>query len=227
MSDRSTLEMSPPTASGPSPRRRWLLIGAAVAVLAVVVALVVVLTGDDDEPVATSDGTTTSVEPSTTAAEATTTTADEATSTTAAPTTTSVTEPTPPIDGEIVAEGDLDGDGRDEVFARAPMGAYTDRISVYTLREDGSTVPVTLDGTPAAFPVGASARHAAGLRCDPETRSLRVYSGESDDGQTYAVTWRDLRLDNGALTEVGTGSGTARMGDDLYEAAGTFDSTAL
>jgi hypothetical protein len=98
---------------------------------------------------------------------------------------------------------------------------------VYTVREDGSTVPVMLDGTPAFFAVGASVRHSAGLRCDPQTHTLRVYSGESDDGQTYAVTWRDLRLENGTLTEVGTGSGTAHMGDDLFRAAGNFDCAGI
>jgi len=225
MTDLSTLDASPPSTSGPSPRRRWLLIGGPVAVLAVIVALVVVLTGGDDEPVATSDQTTTSVEPTTT--DEATTTIDEATSTTAAPTTTSVTEPTPTVDGEIAAQGDLDGDGRDEVFARAPMGAYTDGISVYTVSEDGSTEPVILNETPAVFAVGASVRHSAGLRCDGQTHVLRVYAGESADGQTYAVTWRDLRLANGTLTEVGTGSGTAHMGDALFTAAGSFDSSGL
>jgi hypothetical protein len=227
MPDLSTLDTSPPATSGPSPRRRWLLVGAAVAVLALIVALVVVLTRGDDEPVVTSDETTTSVEPSTTTTEAPTTTVDEATSTTAAPSTTSATEPTPAVNGEIVARGDLDGDGHDELFAKAPMGAYTDGISVYTLGDDGSAIPVTLNGTPAVFPVGASALHLAGLRCDAQAHTLRAYSGESEDGQTFTVAWRDLRLENGALTEGSVGRATAERGDDLFIAASTFDATNL
>jgi uncharacterized protein YbjT (DUF2867 family) len=103
-----------------------------------------------------------------------------------------------PLDG-----GERDPHNRQE----ADPGAYTDRITVYTVREDGSTVPVMLDGTPAVFPVGASVRHSAGSRCDAQSHLLRAYSGESDDGQTYAVTWRDVRLENGTLTEVGTAAG--------------------
>ena len=227
MSDLPTLEGSPPTTSGPAPRQRWLLVAVAVATLALIVALVVVLTRDDDEPVTTTDETSTSLEPTTTTAPEPTTTLDEATSTTVAPTTTAVAEPPLSVDGELVARGDLDGDGRDELFARAPMGAYTDRISVYTLDDDGSAVPVTLDGTPAVFPVGASVRNQAGLRCNGQNHTLRVYSGQSDDGETYIVAWHDLRLENGALAEAGLGRATAHPGDELYAAASTFDFTDL
>jgi hypothetical protein len=77
-----------------------------------------------------------------------------------------------------------------------------------------------MGGSPAEFPVGASVLNIAGLQASSE--ALVVYSGTSADGEAFDVAWRTLRLDSGALTEIGSDGGTAQRGDDLHLLASTF-----
>jgi hypothetical protein len=199
-------------------RRTWMLIGGSLVAVAVVVALALTVGGGeaDDGDVAT--GTSTTVAPTT--APASPTTEDTATTTGGATTTAPCTDPTP--DGEVLAEVDLDGDGSEEVFVRTEAGGPRDVARLF--RRDGcDLVPVSVDGAPAHFPVGSSLRVSGGVRCDVSAGTVVVYSGASEDGESYDVTWRELRLEGSVLVQVGTGSGTARIGDELQTAASTFD----
>lgn len=111
--------------------------------------------------------------------------------------------------------------------ARVGSGASTDISGPFTLDDACAAALVTLAGAQAEFPVGATVRHLDGLRLDGAEHEMIVYSAESDNGQTFAVTWRNLRLENGTLTEVAAGSGTAHQGDELFTTAGTLDTTSL
>jgi len=125
----------------------------------------------------------------------------------------------PVVGGEMLGRRDLDADGVDELFVKTGSGASTDIIGVFVV-EDCRAVQVTMGGSPAEFPVGAALLHIDGLQVSSDT--LVAYSGTSTDGEAFDVAWRTLRLDSGALTEIGSDGGTAQLGDDLYRLASTF-----
>jgi hypothetical protein len=217
-------------------RKAWLKIAAAVAAVAVMVIVVAVVVGGDDgtDEVVTGMSVT---EPATEPSSPTTgdTTAPGNGATTAlgdgartAPvgggTTTTATPPTsecadPVVGGEVFSRRDLDTDGVDELLVKTGAGASTDIIKVFRV-EGCEALQVTMGGSPAEFPVGAAVIHIDGLQARSDT--LVVYSGTSTDGLAFDVTWRTLRLDGSALTEIGADSGTAQLGDDLYRLASTF-----
>jgi hypothetical protein len=125
---------------------------------------------------------------------------------------------------EMIGAADVDGDGKEELFAQTGAGASTATIGLFTL--DGCAIaPITFDGAPTQFPVGASVGATSGLQCsnDPEApASIFAYAGASSDGESYDVTWAELELEGTVLTQVNEGSGTAGYGDELYVAASTF-----
>jgi len=119
----------------------------------------------------------------------------------------------------VLGRRDLDADGVDELFVKTGSGASTDIVGVLRV-EDCRAVQVTMGGSPAEFPVGTALLHIDGLQVSSDT--LAVHSGTSTDGEALDVVWRTLRLDRGALTEIGSDSGTAQLGDDRYRLASTF-----
>src|SRR5262245_57492304 len=124
----------------------------------------------------------------------------------------------------MIGAADVDRDGKDEIFAQTGAGASTATIGLFTL--DGCDIaPITFDGAPTQFPVGASAGATNGLQCsnDPTgPATIRAYAGASSDGESYDVTWADLELDGTVLTQVEEGSAAASYGDEQYVAASTF-----
>ena len=66
----------------------------------------------------------------------------------------------------ITGAADVDGDGDEEVLIRSGMGAYTDIVQVWGLR-DCRWTPLTFapHDEAAGFLVGASVMHGAGVRC--------------------------------------------------------------
>jgi hypothetical protein len=99
----------------------------------------------------------------------------------------------------VLGRTDLDGDEVDEPFVRTGSGV---RDTVALLRVDEcEAVAVALDSAPAEFAIGASVGATGGLQCgEGPSGTIRVYAAESADGETYDVTWRDLRLAGTTLT---------------------------
>ena len=97
----------------------------------------------------------------------------------------------PVVAGEVLGRRDLDADGVDELFVNTGARASTDIIEVIRV-EYCRTVPVTMCGSPAEFPVGAAVLHIDGLQVSSDT--LVVYSGTSTDGEAFDVARRRLRL---------------------------------
>jgi hypothetical protein len=208
-------------------RKAWLKVAAAVAAVAVMVIVVAVIVGDDgsDEGAMGMSVTQPATEPSSSpTGETTAPGGGDTTAPGGGDTTTTATPPTsecdgPVVGGEVFGRHDLDADGVDELFVKTSAGAYTDIIGVFRV-EGCDTVQVTIGGSPAEFPVGASVLNIGGLQASSDT--LVVYSGTSTDTEAFDVTWRTLRLDGDALTEIGSDSGTAQRGDDLHRLASTF-----
>jgi hypothetical protein len=215
-------------------RKVWLLIVAVVAAVAVVVMVVAVVAGGDsltdavatgaptdeprDEPGTESSPSTAGVTTGPTGGAVPTARPSPASAPTPAPVPTAECED-PVVEGEVLGRRDLDADGVHELFVKTGSGASTDLIGVFGV-EDCRTVQLTMGGSPAEFPVGAALRHIDGLQVSSDT--LVVYTGTSTDGEAFDVAWRTLRLDSGALTEIGSDGGTAQLGDDLYRLASTF-----
>jgi hypothetical protein len=86
----------------------------------------------------------------------------------------------------LIGAADADGDGTDELFAVTGRDASTEQVQLLGLR-DCALAPVHLDGTgPATFPIGASARHKAGLTCayGPAGATLSTWRATSDEQRT-------------------------------------------
>jgi len=211
-------------------RKAWLQIAAVVSAVAVIVVVVAVAAGGDNstdevatgapagEPGTESSPSTAGDTTAPTVGVVPTARPSPAAAPTAAPLPTSECDD-PVVAGGVLGRRDLDADGVDELFVKTGAGAYADIIGVFRV-EDCEAMQVTMDRSPAEFPVGASVLNIAGLQASNE--ALVVYSGTSTDGEAFDVAWRTLRLDGGALTEIGSDGGTAQRGDDLHRLASTF-----
>ena len=78
-------------------------------------------------------------------------------------------------------------------FEEVDRGASVTVFGVY----DCEGEPLTIDGEPAAFPVGGTVTHAEGLRCEDD--QLVVLAARSDDGETYQATEQAYDVRDGAL----------------------------
>ena len=78
-------------------------------------------------------------------------------------------------------------------FEEVDRGASVTVMGVF----DCEGTPLTLDGEPAAFPVGGTVTHAEGMRCEGAT--LVVLSAVSDDGETFQATETAYEVSDGAL----------------------------
>jgi len=78
-------------------------------------------------------------------------------------------------------------------FEEVDRGASVTVFGVYDC--DGE--PLTLDGAPAAFPVGGTVTHAEGIRCEDD--ALIVRSALSDDGETYQAVEKTYAVEGTEL----------------------------
>jgi hypothetical protein len=194
-------------------RKAWLQIAAVVIVIGVAV---VACRGDNQTDEAATGTPTAETGTESTAGDTTAPTGGVIPTTAAVPRSEC---DDPVVEGEMLGRRDLDADGVHELFVKTDSGASTDIIGVFVV-EDCRAVQVTMGGSPAEFPVGAALLHIDGLQVSSDT--LVAYSGTSTDGEAFDVAGRTLRLDSGALTEIGSDGGTAQLGDDLYRLASTF-----
>jgi hypothetical protein len=75
----------------------------------------------------------------------------------------------------------IDADATEEAWVNVGSGAYTDHVSFYAYRS--CRLLAAGDGTEAAaFPVGASVRHAVGLTCTGKGTGFEAFTSSTDDG---------------------------------------------
>jgi hypothetical protein len=160
------------------------------ASLIVIAALLTSCSGDDDDK-----------EP-----------AKKTTTTTVATTSTTVCSPAPTLpaatDGsaaQLVAHA---GDVR---IAIVDHGASVDVVSLF-VPLDCELQPATIDGSPAALPIGGTVTHGDGLGCAKD--EFEVRTATSDDGATYELTATTYRLEGTELVQIGTLSHTVHAEDD-------------
>lgn len=139
---------------------------------------------------------------------------DRATTTTKpTPTSTSSTCTPPPTlppaaDGspaEVVAQTS------DVQIAIVDHGASVDVVSLF-VSANCELLPLTIDGVPAALPIGGTITHGDGLACTPD--GFEVLAASSDDGSTYQATITTYRLDGSELVADGNEGRTIEAEDD-------------
>ena len=116
-----------------------------------------------------------------------------------------------PGPAQVLGTGDIDRDGRVEVFVRTAQGASTSFATPY--RYDGSALRVVLlDGEPAQLGIGGSVTHGDGFRCLP-TGLLEVSKAETEDGTSYTVQVSTYRLTGDELVVARRTTVQAEQGD--------------
>jgi len=121
-----------------------------------------------------------------------------------------------PRSAPVLGYGDIDRDGRSEIFVETAEGASTQFVTPY--RYDGKALhELQLDEGPARLGIGGSVTHGEGFRC-PSGR-LEVLSSDSQDGATYTVHASTYRLTTTQLVLVTTRTQQAKQGDPLVEAS--------
>lgn len=124
----------------------------------------------------------------------------------------------------LVGGADVDGDGRDEVWAQVGSGASTAILGLATL-EGCELVQVRTDfGAPAELPVGGSVGAAAGLECRAGDggADLTVFSVVYVDEDRYEVTAVDHVLDGATLRPTGTTTSQVAVDTARFARATTF-----
>ena len=111
-------------------------------------------------------------------------------------------------DGTVNVLGgiDLDGQQGDEVLVAVGNVDAGTLVGMFRFHDCTLTRVLGPDGSPAAFPVGATATTANGLRCQPP--GVVVLQGTSRDGNTFATTDVTLQLQGDRFVEVSRQPGT-------------------
>jgi hypothetical protein len=113
-----------------------------------------------------------------------------------------------------IGGGDIDGDGRDELFTAVGAGAYATIVAIHTVA--GCDLPqLVYEGLPVEVPVGASVGNLAGVTCT-EDGTLILWDGVADpDGPegVYDVKGQELALDGSTLSKVADYELNATLGD--------------
>jgi len=120
---------------------------------------------------------------------------------------------------------DVDGDGRDEIWARTGSGASATILGIVTFRECVLARVTFEGGDPAELPVGGSVGTASGAECgarvDP-TAHLTTYVASNTGGDQYEVTATEYSLEGSVLVKRGSTTTNASVGDELFGRATGF-----
>jgi hypothetical protein len=81
----------------------------------------------------------------------------------------------------------VDAGAADEAFASVGSGSYTTMVGIWKVVGSCQLTRLTVNGQPSSFPVGASVRNRAGLRCVAGT-AVQALESESSDGIKYTGT---------------------------------------
>jgi len=124
----------------------------------------------------------------------------------------------------IVAEGDIGGDGREEVFIQFDHGAST-RSWLMLAWGHGALRLVTLDGTTMGFGVSGSVTHGSGFECrtaDDKTHLITTLAiGLPDRSYFYPWTETDYQLVGTEVRFVAERTGTAPLAE-VNDPSGRF-----
>lgn len=121
-----------------------------------------------------------------------------------------------PRNAPILGTGDIDRDGRVEVFVETAEGASTQFVTPY--RYDGKVLrELQIDGGPARLGMGGTVSHGEGFRCP--NGLLEILSSDSADGATYTVHVSSYRMTGSRLVLVRTTTTRAKQGDPLVDAS--------
>ncbi|HEX4866446.1 MAG TPA: hypothetical protein VFV32_02345 [Acidimicrobiales bacterium] len=117
----------------------------------------------------------------------------------------------------LVGGADVDGDGRDEIWARVGSGASATILGL--ARYDAcALVRVTIAGSPADLPVGGSVGSAAGVECRSSgaDADLSVFSAMHRDESQYDVTTTSYELQGPELVPGSTSTSSVDAADDAF-----------
>lgn len=117
----------------------------------------------------------------------------------------------------LIGGADVDGDGRDEIWARVGSGASATILGL--VRYDGCALArVTIAGVPAELPVGGSVGSAAGVECrSPEVDAdLSVFSAMHRDDSAYEVTATQYDLVGTELVPGGSATSSVDASDEAF-----------
>lgn len=123
-------------------------------------------------------------------------------------------------DAHVLTAGDLDADGRAEVWVQVGTGAATTIVGLFHL--DGCDFePVGLDDQPAQFAVGGTVLLLQGVACGDDT--VTHLGATSEDGLVYTTLDLTYSLQGGQLVRTGDESGEVDADDPDLEPYSTFD----
>jgi hypothetical protein len=117
----------------------------------------------------------------------------------------------------LVGGADVDGDGRDEIWARVGSGASATILGL--ARYDAcALVRVAIAGAPAELPVGGSVGSAAGIECRSPgvDADLSVFSAMHRDESQYDVTATEYDLQGAELVPGTSSTSTVDAADDAF-----------
>jgi len=123
----------------------------------------------------------------------------------------------------LVGGADVDGDGRDEVWARVGSGASATILGL--ARYDTCALTrVTIAGSPAELPVGGSVGSAAGVECGSPgiDADLTVFSALHRGDSQYDVTATEYDLQGTELLPGSSSTATVDAADDAFARSTSF-----
>lgn len=120
----------------------------------------------------------------------------------------------------VVGGADVDGDGRDELWARVGSGASTTIVALAQLVDCELRWVADETGARAEMPVGGSVGTVSGVECggsvDPEA-DLTVYvSTLLGEGPEYETVATEHRLEDGRLLALGSQAGSVDATTDEF-----------
>lgn len=126
----------------------------------------------------------------------------------------------------VLGGADVNGDGRQEVWARTGSGASAAIVGSFVFADCTLTRTTFEGGGVADFAVGGSVGSAAGAECrarvDP-TAHLTSYSAHTGDGRDYEVTATELALTGSVFAPRGTSTATVSVDDPAFARATRFE----
>ncbi|MFZ6005408.1 MAG: hypothetical protein ACOYXM_15915 [Actinomycetota bacterium] len=125
----------------------------------------------------------------------------------------------------VLGGADVDGDGRDEIWARTGAGASATILGLATFRGCALERVVFEGGDPAELPVGGSVGTASGAECDARvdpTAHITTYVASNTGGDQYEVTATEHSLEGSVLVPRGSTTTNTSIGDDLFGRATRF-----
>ena len=130
---------------------------------------------------------------------------------------------------QVLGGADLDGDGRDEAWARTGAGASAAIVGLVRLTDCSLSRITFASGDPAEFAVGGTVGTAAGLECRAGTAGsvLTSYTATNTGDGSYEVVAQEWALDGTSLVPGASRTTTVAANDDTLARASSFSCGGL